>query len=95
VMVVLGLPGVDALRETSLYRLPDRTDPALAAAVLEISRTPSARTTGIVVQPSGFFVDQDTIYLVKTTDKGRWSFGVALDDADRILAALVNGEGNA
>jgi hypothetical protein len=46
-------------------------------------------STGIFALPAGFFVFQNTIYIVKTSDKDRWSRDAALDDADRIFAALA------
>ncbi|MGH3430116.1 MAG: hypothetical protein ACRDQZ_21525, partial [Mycobacteriales bacterium] len=50
-----------------------------------------AKPTAVIAQPSGFFVEDNTIYLVKTSDADRWSNDSALDDADRILAAITAG----
>ena len=50
-----------------------------------------AGTTGVVAQPAGFFVDEDTIYIVKTADADRWSVDASLDDAGRIFSALAFG----
>ncbi|WP_236030802.1 HsdM family class I SAM-dependent methyltransferase [Paractinoplanes lichenicola] len=46
---------------------------------------------GIVAQPAGFMVDEDTIYIVKTADRDRWTTDAALDDGERIIAALAFG----
>ncbi|MBV9012476.1 MAG: SAM-dependent DNA methyltransferase [Pseudonocardiales bacterium] len=58
--------------------------------VKQISRS-AAKSTAVIAQPSGFFVDENTVYLVKTSEPDRWSSDSALDDADRILAALTAG----
>ncbi len=50
---------------------------------------PHARTTAVIAQPAGLFVDGDSVYIVKTRDQDRWSYNVALDDADRIFSALA------
>lgn len=47
--------------------------------------------TAIIAQPSGFFVDENTVYLIKTNERDRWSNDSALDDAERVLAALATG----
>jgi hypothetical protein len=48
-------------------------------------------STGIFALPAGFFINHDTIYIVKTADSDRWSRDAALNDADRIFAALAFG----
>ena len=50
---------------------------------------PHARTTAVIAQPAGLFVDGDSVYIVKTRDQDRWSYNAALDDADRIFSALA------
>jgi hypothetical protein len=60
-------------------------------AILSDANPEVASSTGIVAQPAGLFVDQDTIYVVKTSDPDRWSMDAALDDADRVLAAIAFG----
>ncbi len=50
-----------------------------------------AKPTAVIAQPSGFFIDENIIYLLKTSDLDRWSNDSALDDADRILAAITAG----
>ncbi|SNS33337.1 N-6 DNA Methylase [Actinomadura mexicana] len=49
----------------------------------------NARTTAVIAQPAGFFIDGDSVYIVKTLDRDRWSYNAALDDADRIFSALA------
>src|SRR6266496_1907059 len=77
---------------------PERANLVSRHAVLDVDqivrddRAGKTGTTGIVAQPAGFFVDEDTIYIVKTADIDRWSYGAALDDAGRILAALAFGD---
>ncbi len=95
VMATFGIPGAPKLPSSPPYVLSDQTSSDLAQSVLEISKPESAETTGIVVQPSGFFVDQDTIYIVKTNDRDRWSFASAMDDGERMLAAILMGGGDA
>jgi hypothetical protein len=74
---------------------PEDSPPASAdvdiGAVLREAVPRVASSTGVVAQPAGFFVDEDTIYLIKTSDRDRWSEGAALDDADRILAGIAFG----
>ncbi|MFB9854823.1 class I SAM-dependent DNA methyltransferase [Micromonospora andamanensis] len=60
--------------------------------IVEMNADRGATSTGVVAQPAGFFVDDDTVYVVKTADRDRWSRDAALDDAERILAALAFGE---
>jgi hypothetical protein len=59
--------------------------------VLRSGGTVSAATIGMVSLPAAFLVDEDTVYLVKTADRDRWSYDAALNDADRIFAALAFG----
>lgn len=49
------------------------------------------KSTGVFALPAGFLVSHNTIYIVKTTDKDRWSRDSALEDADRIFTALAFG----
>lgn len=53
--------------------------------------TGRAKTTSVVAQPAGFFLDDDSAYIVKTIDRDRWSLDAALDDADRIFSILAFG----
>ncbi|WP_200215621.1 HsdM family class I SAM-dependent methyltransferase [Micromonospora coerulea] len=53
--------------------------------------SPAARTTAVVAQPAGLFVDGDSVYVIKTRDADRWSFNAALDDADRVFSAVAFG----
>ncbi|QZT58584.1 hypothetical protein, partial [Mycolicibacterium austroafricanum] len=46
--------------------------------------------TAVISQASGFFIDDDTVFLVKTNDPHRWSRDSALDDADKIIAAITS-----
>jgi hypothetical protein len=50
------------------------------------------QSTGIFALPAGFFVRHNTVYIVKTADRDRWSRDAALSDADRIFSALAFGE---
>jgi hypothetical protein len=59
--------------------------------ILRSGATVSAATIGMVSLPAAFLVDEDTVYLVKTADRDRWSYDAALSDADRIFAALAFG----
>jgi hypothetical protein len=49
------------------------------------------KSTGVFALPAGFFVRRNTIYIVKTSDRDRWSRDSALEDADRIFTALAFG----
>lgn len=60
-------------------------------AIVQATRASQARTTGVVSEPAGFFLDEDTIYIVKTVEADRWSRDAALDDADRIIASVTAG----
>lgn len=57
--------------------------------------TGHAETTSVVAQPAGFFLDGDSAYIIKTTDRDRWSLDAALDDADRIFSTLAFGAARA
>ncbi len=57
--------------------------------------TGRGETTSVVAQPAGFFLDGDSAYIVKTTDRDRWSLDAALDDADRIFSVLAFGAASA
>lgn len=46
--------------------------------------------TAVISQASGFFIDDDTVFLVKTNDPHRWSRDSALDDAEKIIAAITS-----
>lgn len=59
--------------------------------IIEQTSYSQAKPLGIIAQPAGFYVDEDTIYIVKTADSDRWSQDAALDDADRIFSALAFG----
>jgi N-6 DNA Methylase len=50
------------------------------------------RNSAIVALPAGFFVDSDTVYIVKTIDPDRWTGSVALRDSKRVFAVLVGGD---
>lgn len=58
--------------------------------ILERIWRSAARPTAVIARPSGFFIDDNTVYLVKTSESDRWSHDSALDDADRILTALTS-----
>lgn len=59
--------------------------------IVEMNAGPGTSSSGVVAQPAGFFIDSDTVYVVKTADPDRWSIDAALDDAERILTALAFG----
>jgi hypothetical protein len=59
--------------------------------ILQAGGNVSAGTTGLVSLPAAFLVDEDTVYLVKTADRDRWSHDAALNDAARVLTALAFG----
>lgn len=69
----------------------DASVPEFRTNVVEFQTqsTPMTRSTGFTARPSGFFVDQDTIYIVKSSHWERWTIDAALSDADRILASLL------
>jgi N-6 DNA Methylase len=60
-------------------------------AILQSGAALSTGTIGMVSLPAAFLVDEDTVYLVKTTDRDRWSYNAALDDAERIFSVLAFG----
>jgi len=60
--------------------------------ILRSAQRTDGQPTGIVAQPAGFFVDENVFYLVKTADSDRWSYDAALEDADRIVAAIVHSD---
>jgi hypothetical protein len=49
-----------------------------------------ARTTGVIAQSAGFFVNEESFYIVKTLDVDRWSFDAALDDAERMISVMLS-----
>ena len=86
VVIALDKPGLDASRRSSGgVRRVDIDQ------ILKRYEQRPPRTRAIVAQPTGLYVDEDTVYIVKTADRDRWSFDTALDDADRILAELAFG----
>jgi hypothetical protein len=68
--------------------VPNSFDPVEVLARAAERRT---RNSAIVALPAGFFVDSDTVYIVKTVDPDRWTRSVALRDSKRIFAVLVGG----
>ncbi|MBQ0903576.1 class I SAM-dependent DNA methyltransferase [Micromonospora sp. U21] len=70
---------------------PQSTYPIDIEGILRSNPIDDSLSTAVVAQPAGFFVDDDTVYIVKTSDRDRWSIDAALDDADRIITALAFG----
>jgi hypothetical protein len=59
--------------------------------ILRSGANASTGTIGMVSLPAAFLIDENTVYLVKTEDRDRWSYDAALNDADRIFTALAFG----
>ncbi|MEV6487517.1 N-6 DNA methylase [Actinoplanes sp. NPDC051633] len=59
--------------------------------IVEMNAGFGTGASGVVAEPAGFFIEADTVYVVKTADPDRWSIDSALDDAERILTALAFG----
>ncbi|GHE06853.1 HsdM family class I SAM-dependent methyltransferase [Klenkia taihuensis] len=80
---------------TVTLRTPDREEEWLPSVVdvpsiIDELAKQNPHTSGIVAQPGGMFLGDNTIYVIKTLDIDRWSTDIALDDADAILTAITS-----
>jgi hypothetical protein len=57
--------------------------------IIDVHRRSRDYGTSVYAQPAGLFLDDTNIYIVKTTDRDRWSRDSALGDAERIFTALA------
>jgi hypothetical protein len=60
-------------------------------AIMRSGAGPTTGSTGMTTLPAAFLIEDHTVYIVKTSDRDRWSYDAALSDAERTFAALAFG----
>jgi hypothetical protein len=71
---------------------PRTSDRLPVSDVLATGRVSTPQSSGLIAPLSGLYLDGNTVHMIKTLDRDRWSAEAAIDDVDRVVAMLTTGE---